>query len=268
MARYRKVDSRIWNDAKFSSLSDNGKLAFLMLLTHPSMTSIGAMRATIPGLASEMNWTTEDFREAFMEASSKGMAEHDGKACLIALPNFIRYNQPESPNVVKAWVGALDLLPECGLKNLVISRARDFAEGMSKAFAEALPEDFAKNMPYPEPEPEPEQEKETRSNTLERQAARKTATRFLEFWAAYPVKKGKAEAEKQWAAKHYDQIADRIIEDVRRRIAEDRQWIEGYAPHGSTYVNARTWEDDIEPVRGASATSTRRDADGRPRLVM
>lgn len=47
MARYRKIDSRIWNDAKFRELSDNGKLVFLMLLTHPSMTSLGAMRATV-----------------------------------------------------------------------------------------------------------------------------------------------------------------------------------------------------------------------------
>jgi hypothetical protein len=156
MARYRKIDPRIWNDAKFSSLSDNGKLAFFMLLTHPSMTSLGAMRATLQGLAAEMQWAPEAFREAFLEASSKGMAEYDAKACLIALPKFIQYNQPESPNVVKAWVGALDLLPECDLKTLVIARARGFAEGMGKGFAEALPEAFAKAMPYQEPEQEQE----------------------------------------------------------------------------------------------------------------
>ncbi|MDD2701578.1 MAG: hypothetical protein PHH36_10100 [Sideroxydans sp.] len=160
MARYRKIDPRIWNDEKFRGMSDASKLGFLFLLTHPHMTSLGAMRATIAGLAEELGWTTEAFREAFGEALRKGMAEHDPKACLISIPNFIRYNSPESPNVVKAWVGALDLLPECELKNRTIARAKAFAEALPEAFAKALPEAFAKGMPYQEQEQEPEQEQE------------------------------------------------------------------------------------------------------------
>ncbi len=157
MARYRKIDPRIWNDAKFRALSDQGKLAFLFLLTHPHMTSLGAMRATPGGLAEELGWSPEAFREAFREAFAKGMAEHDEEARMIALPNFIRYNPPESPNVIKAWLGALDLLPECSLKTRVIARAKAFAEGLGEAFREALPEAFAKGMPYPEQEQEQEQ---------------------------------------------------------------------------------------------------------------
>ncbi len=142
-------------------MSDSGKLAFLFLLTHPHMTALGAMRATVAGLAEELGWDAEGFRKAFHEALQKGMAEHDAKACLIALPNFIRYNSPESPNVVKAWVGSLDMLPECPLKNRTISRAKDFAEALPEAFAKALPEAFAKGIPYQEQEQEqkPEQEK-------------------------------------------------------------------------------------------------------------
>lgn len=162
MARFRKIDPRIWNDEKFRGLSDAGKLAFLFLLTHPHMTALGAMRATLAGLAEELGWQTEAFREAFREALAKGMADHDSEACLIALPNFIRYNGPESPNVVKAWVGSLDLLPECSLKTRVIARAKAFAEALPKAFREALPEAFAKtypkSMPYQEQEQEQEQE--------------------------------------------------------------------------------------------------------------
>lgn len=154
MARYRKVDSRIWNDAKFSGMSDNAKLVFFMLLTHPSMTALGAMRATPEGLAAEMKWTPEGFREAFGEALSKGMAEHDERACLVALPKFLKYNPPESPNVVKAWWSALDLLPECRLKFDVIQRARGFAEGMTEGYAKAFGETFDKAMPYQEQEQE------------------------------------------------------------------------------------------------------------------
>ena len=97
MGRYRKIDTRIWNDAKFDSMSTNGKLVFLFLLTHPNMTSLGAMRATMPGLASELGWTTEAFRETFRESSIRGLVEHD-EMYFVFLPNFLKYNKPEVPN--------------------------------------------------------------------------------------------------------------------------------------------------------------------------
>lgn len=150
MAKYRKVDPRIWNDAKFRALDDRGKLAFFFLLTHPHMTAIGAMRASIPGLAAEIGWTAEAFREAFREALLKGMVEHDEKASLMWLPKFLRYNPPESPNVIKAWSGSLELLPECELLNRVVAGSVAFAKGLNKGFVEALPEAFAKAMPIQE----------------------------------------------------------------------------------------------------------------------
>lgn len=158
MSRYRKVDPRIWNDAKFRSLSDDGKLVFFMLLTHPNMTALGAMRATVAGLAEEMAWEIERFREAFREALSKGMAEHDQGACLVMLPKFMKYNPPESPNVVKAWAASLDLLPECALKTRVVAESVAYLKGKSKAFTEALPEAFTEALPKAMPNQEQEQE--------------------------------------------------------------------------------------------------------------
>ena len=164
MSKYRKIDVRIWNDAKFRDLSHNAKLVFFFLLTHPNMTALGAMRSTLSGLAEELDFELETFREAFREAFAKGMVKHDSKACLIALPNFIKYNQPESPNVVKAWVNSLDLLPECDLKNDVISLSANALKGYSKAFREALPEAFLKTYPKSMPNQEQEQEQELNTN--------------------------------------------------------------------------------------------------------
>ena len=165
MSKYRKIDVRIWNDAKFRDLSHNAKLVFFFLLTHPNMTALGAMRSTLSGLAEELDFESEAFREAFREALDKGMVKHDRKACLIALPNFIKYNQPESPNVVKAWANSLDLLPECDLKNDVISLSANALKGYSKAFLEALPEAFLKTYPKSMPNQEQEQEQEQELNT-------------------------------------------------------------------------------------------------------
>lgn len=86
--------------------------------------------------------------------------------------------------------------------------------------------------------------KEAKATALVQRAAR-----FDEFWSAYPVKKGKEDALKKWKARNLDSIADRILADVKARLANDRQWKEGYIPHGSTYVNGSGWEDEIESGR-------------------
>ena len=149
MSHYRKIDVRIWNDAKFQTLSDAAKLAFFLLLTHPNMTALGAMRGTPDGLAAELKDLREAFPEAFREVMAKGMAEYDENARLIALPNFVKYNPPTSPNVVKAWANALEYLPECELKTVVVQRAVAFAEGMSKGFGKAIPHALREAMRYP-----------------------------------------------------------------------------------------------------------------------
>lgn len=83
-----------------------------------------------------------------------------------------------------------------------------------------------------------------------------TADRFAEFWAVYPVKKGKADALRHWKAQNLDPIADRIIEHVRRMEREDQQWRDGFIPHGSTYINGKRWEDEpVRPVDPRAATA-------------
>jgi uncharacterized protein YdaU (DUF1376 family) len=77
----------------------------------------------------------------------------------------------------------------------------------------------------------------------------RSADRFAEFWAAYPNKKGKKNAEAAWRRKGLDPQADAILADVERRKREDREWISGYSPHGSTYVNAEGWLDGLPPVQ-------------------
>lgn len=96
----------------------------------------------------------------------------------------------------------------------------------------------------------------------------RTATRFDVFWAAYPKvgRKGKAEARKKWEARGLDAEAEVILADLAKRTTTDRQWLEGYVPHASTYVNGRGWEDAIDdrPVKTAAPAT---DRNGRPEPV-
>ena len=156
MSKFRKIESKIWNDQKFNTLSDKGKLLFFFLLTHPHLTGVGAMRTSVKGLGCELGWDEKAFHRAFREVSGTGMVKVDERACFLWLPNFLKYNKPESPNVVKSWQGMLDYLPECSLKTQLIQQLKDLAEGLSQGFREAFP----KTLLNQEQEQEQEQEEE------------------------------------------------------------------------------------------------------------
>lgn len=158
--KYRKVSTHIWNDQKFRALSERAKLSFLFIITHPHMTPLGAIRANLPGLAFELGMDTQAFTEAFAEVLAQGMAKHDEKGLLIWFPNFLRHNPPESPNVVKSWVGGYHDLPECDLKNTLIKHAACTVDGLSQGFREAFFEAFGQVCPQPSPNQEQEQEQE------------------------------------------------------------------------------------------------------------
>lgn len=141
MARYRKIDPRIWNDEKFASLSHEAQRMFFFVLTHPSMTALGAFRISRAGMAEELGLEGKGFLEPFRELFEKGLVRYDERAFLLFAPNFLKYNPPENPNVVKGWAAAVDLLPECALKREVILRAKSCAactSACSKAFEDAF----------------------------------------------------------------------------------------------------------------------------------
>lgn len=145
---------------------------------------------------------------------------------VITLPNFDRHNGQTAKRR--------------SLTAKRVANHKSNAEGNAPSVSAPLPREEKRR-----------EEKEEQKH--ERQAAREPS-RFDEFWAVYPNKKGKADAKKAWRRKNLDALADLIIGDVKARAAGDRQWLEGFIPHGSTYVNAEGWQDAIEPPRRQAAS--------------
>src|SRR5665811_121924 len=106
----------------------------------------------------------------------------------IWIPNAIRYNQPENPNVVTHWRDSWDELPECELKREVWEALRNSLSARESAWLDAfkvacpepsvkgtakgMPKASVKGMPNqeqeqePEPEQEPKQEHPTPTHSL------------------------------------------------------------------------------------------------------
>jgi hypothetical protein len=214
VGRYRKIDPRIWNDEKFRALSDRGKLAFIFVLTHPAMTCVGAMRGTVNGLAAELGWKPTAMREAIGETVRAGMIELNTEAAYIGVPRFLRYNEPEGPNsVTKAWVNAIDLIPECHEKRVLLERCRAYLRARSPGFnskingpiwrllgdakldgiRDAIAEGKSEPCSIQEQEQEQEQEVEREPTLLSPNGDPATAAKLVELWNQVVTKLPKVE---------------------------------------------------------------------------
>jgi hypothetical protein len=142
MARYRKIDVRIWNDRKFKELDDNAKLAFLLLLTHPDTNQLGFIRSRSVSLAFDLGWQSDAMSNAIQTLCQMGMLMADEKAGLMFLPNFLKYNPPNGVNGAKSWAGLLDLLPECDLRDQALIHLKPLIDGLPEGTREGIPEDI------------------------------------------------------------------------------------------------------------------------------
>ena len=150
MSWYRRVDTRVWNDAKFESLSLRGQLLWFRLLTGPETTNLpGVFPIGKLALAEAMGWLPEDLEEPFREVFAKGMAKADWKARLIWLPNAAKYNPPSSPNVVKSWCKNWDSLPDCPIKYEIYASIQDSTKDLGEGFQKAFADTFAKTYRNP-----------------------------------------------------------------------------------------------------------------------
>jgi len=115
MARYRKIDIRIWGDAKFLQLDVVGRYLFLNLLSHPHMTPLGVIRTTRLGLYSEHQrlFDKETFDVQFDLLLERNLIKYDHEYAIVILPKFLRYNAPANPNALKSLEKHLSELPEC-----------------------------------------------------------------------------------------------------------------------------------------------------------
>ena len=142
MARYRKIDTRIWNDRKFRELDDKSKLAFFLVLTHPDTNQLGMLRSRSVALAMELGWQPDAMSDAIQTLCQMGMLMVDEKAGFIFIPNFLKYNPPNGPNAVKGWAGLIDLMPECNLLTYALSHLKPAISGLSEGVRSAIPDDI------------------------------------------------------------------------------------------------------------------------------
>lgn len=270
MARYRKIDTRMWADAKFRALSSpipSGKYLWIVMLTGPQTTNLpGLFRIGEMALAEELGWPLEGFRQAFAELFREGLASADWSARVVWIPNAIRYNPPGNPNVVKGWRDSWDEIPECSLKAEAYQQLKTFTKGLGEAFAKAFVEACAQGLANQE------QEQEQDINTLpqtsfaqprevlsqERKSSKPTEAQTEQLYSLYPRKLGKLDAKKAIRkavglvmagdADHPAMPVEEALDYLAQRVNLYAECVRGcdrnFIPYPASWFNAGSFWDD------------------------
>lgn len=178
MARYRKVETAVWADRRFRSMSGpkpNGQTLWLYLLCGPRTTTFpGLVVAREAVIADDLGWSIDGLRAAFQETFREGLVEVDLKVGLVVLKKALLDSageprdtaKPENPNVLKHWAKSWDEIPDCDLKHSYLQQLGSFAERIGEPFQKAYLEGFRKALmkvgePLPIQDQEQKQEQES-----------------------------------------------------------------------------------------------------------
>lgn len=83
---------------------------------------------------------------------------------------------------------------------------------------------------------------------------REPSTGFAAFWEAYPLKRGKGDAEKAWKKIKPDKELVGIILEALSHAKASRDWVKEngkYIPYPSKWLNGKRWEDEYQPTAEA-----------------
>lgn len=155
--RYRNIHVKVWTDDRFPFIGDNCQLTIFHLLTTPLSTPFGLYRASLPALAAEKRWSEKRYRNAFKKVIGMGFVKYDETHHVVFIPNFLKYNPPKSPNVLKSWGKVFKEIPDTKLKTEFLYSLEALIKGLDEGFQEAYEEAFGKAMPIQEQEQEQEQ---------------------------------------------------------------------------------------------------------------
>lgn len=173
MREYGKIHSSFWTSNDIRSMSEDGRTLAAYVLTSPHSNMLGCFRIPPAYVSDDLNWSMERVTKGFAELFAKGFATLSEGSNWLVIHKFLKWNQPENPNVVKAAEKLFDQIPdECGAKPYLAWAIAEFeprfsAEKLAKFKPFPNPFDTSpKAYRKPEPEPEPNQSQNREPTTL------------------------------------------------------------------------------------------------------
>ena len=162
MREFGKVQTAFWRHPKIVLLSTDARLLALYLVTGPHSNAVGAYFLPDAYIADDFGWPSETVAETLSEVFQIGFAKRFGDGRHIAICDFLDWNKPENPNVIKKMIKEFDQLPQddCRYYPLmgILRHTSWVPAGDRKRFEtlrETLSQGLSKGLPEPFRKPEP-----------------------------------------------------------------------------------------------------------------
>lgn len=144
--RYIRIASKVWQDDKFRTISDEAKLLYLYILTSQHSNMIGYYLLPKPYVAYDLKWLPEQLNKRFTELLQIGLVKYCDKGDVVLIPNFLKYNTIQNPNQAKGAVNRLKEVPQNTLVDEFLACIKEYAEPFVEEFKEALPQGYGNTV--------------------------------------------------------------------------------------------------------------------------
>jgi len=152
---YTCLYREVWDDQKFYSLSEVGKLVYFYVLSTPLGNGLGCFKAGKAAMIEESRMLPERFEEGFTEGLQQQLFAYDGGARVLLIPKYFERNAPANPNGIKALAKEFVRIPCCELKRQCYHIVCDWVSRQKESFAEPFAELFQEPLAEPSAEPGP-----------------------------------------------------------------------------------------------------------------
>jgi len=128
MRDYGKVYTAFWISEDARSLSEDGRMLALYLMTCQHGNMLGTFRLTNAYAADDLQWESERVSKGFVELLSRGFVYRCDRTFWVFIRQFLKWNQFENPNVAIAAGKMFDCLscPDM-VKALLAKALREYA---------------------------------------------------------------------------------------------------------------------------------------------
>ena len=136
-SRYSKVFVKIWHSKDFRTLSEEGKMLFLYLLTSPHRNMGGFYYLPLPYLCFDVGLDEERVSKAFEELTDKDMALYDYNTQVVLIKKWFCYNPIENENQAKGLNKQLAEIPKSKLFESFVNCVKEhckYTETILKGF--------------------------------------------------------------------------------------------------------------------------------------
>jgi hypothetical protein len=171
MREYGKIHSSFWTSQDIRDAGEDGRTLAAYLLTSPHSNMLGCFRVPLAYVSDDLKWPLERVLEGFEKLTQRVWLTFDKGSEWVVIHKFLKWNQPENPNVVRASEKLFAQIP--GSSNVKAILAGVIAEFEPRFSVDKLAEfkpfpnpfdtsakGYRKPEPEPEPLPEPEPEPE------------------------------------------------------------------------------------------------------------